>query len=304
LAARSLRVICGPTAAGKSAIALWLAQRHDAAILSADSRQVYTHFDIGTAKPTRAEQTTVPHYGLDVLEPTQRYSAAAWAEDAATWIAATTAAGRTPLIVGGTGFYLKALFAPLFQEPELDAARRESLAAYLEQLPLEELRRWCSTLDPDRADLGRTQLLRALEVALLTGQSISQWHRERERPARWTARYLLVDPGAALAARIEQRVNAMLAAGWLDEVKTLAKSVPATAPAWKASGYQALRDVVEGNATLAQARERVVIETRQYAKRQRTWFRHQLDAQVQGLDPTGADWAEVAERWWNEDEEA
>ncbi|MDE3215471.1 MAG: tRNA (adenosine(37)-N6)-dimethylallyltransferase MiaA [Gemmatimonadota bacterium] len=305
MAGSSLRVVCGPTAAGKSAVAVWLAERHRAAIVSADSRQVYRGFDIGTAKPTAADRARVPHYGVDVLDPTARYSAAAWAADVERWLAEIAHAGRTPLIVGGTGFYLRALFGTMFDGPPLDDARRRDLGEFFGGFSVSELRRWCRMLDPERAHLGRTQLLRAVEVALLTGHRLSDLHRRHPRPARWRARYLLVDPGPALGARIEARVDAMLAAGWLDEVRALVETVPGAAPAWKASGYGALRVVAAGEESPARARERVIVETRQYAKRQRTWFRHQLaGSDVTPLDPSRPDWRDRAEAWWQGGEEA
>ncbi len=305
MAGNSLRVVCGPTAAGKSAVALWLAGRHGAAIVSADSRQLFRGFDIGTAKPTAGERAGVPHYGVDVLDPTARYSAAAWADDVARWLDEIARAGRVPLVVGGTGFYLRALFGTMFDEPALDEARRRALAERLGTLPVPELRRWCRLLDPARAHLGRAQLLRGLEIALLTGHRLSDLHQRRPRPPRWRARYLLVDPGPVLRERIETRVDSMLAAGWLDEVRALMGTVPADAPAWKATGYGALRAVVAGRESRARARERVTVETRQYAKRQRTWFRHQLaGADVTPLDPSHPDWRDRAEQWWQAGEEA
>lgn len=299
MADAELRVVTGPTAAGKSSLALALAVRHGAAIVSADSRQIYTGFDIGTAKPTRAERAAVPHYGIDVVEPTQRYSAAAWVASASAWIDDSLSRDRVPLVVGGTGFYLRALFAPLFEEPPLDPSVREQLEGYLATLSTAELRRWCDALDPVRAALGRTQLLRAIEVAILTGTRLSELHARSARPARWRARYLVVDPGAALRGRIEQRVDAMIARGWGDEVRGLIEHVPADAPAWNAAGYEAMRDVALGRSTATQAREQVVIETRRYAKRQRTWFRHQLEAaDVTMVDPTRPGALAEAERWW------
>ncbi|HVA58685.1 MAG: tRNA (adenosine(37)-N6)-dimethylallyltransferase MiaA [Gemmatimonadaceae bacterium] len=297
-------MIAGPTAAGKSAVALWLAERHGGSIISADSRQLYVGFDVGTAKPTADERARVPHLGVDILDPTTRYSAAAWAADAERWLAEIAGGGRVPLVVGGTGFYLRALFGPLFEAPELDGARRTALATALAEVPLAELRRWCERLDPSRAHLGRTQLLRAIEVALLTGRRVSDLHRELARPPRWRARYLLVDPGPVLAGRVAARVDAMLAGGWLDEVRGLAARVPAGAAAWNATGYRVMRSLAAGTESLAHARELVITETRQYAKRQRTWFRHQLTGEsVTTLDPGGADWREIAERWWLGDEE-
>jgi tRNA dimethylallyltransferase len=295
-----VRVICGPTAAGKSRVALRCVELADVDIVSADSRQLYRGFDIGTAKPTVAERRVAPHYGIDVLDPTERASAAWWATEANRWIGESIAAGRTPLVVGGTGFYLRALFGVLFDEPPMDPARRAALQAQLDVLRVEELRRWVERLDPARAHLGRTQLQRAAEVALLTGRRLSDLHREHPTVPRWRARYLFVDPGAALAGWIAARTTAMLAAGWPDEVRALLVRVPHDAPAWNASGYGAVRDLVQGRTSIDEAEERVIIETRQYAKRQRTWFRHQLSgADVTHLDPTASAAAALLRAWWN-----
>jgi tRNA dimethylallyltransferase len=291
-------VVCGPTAAGKSAVAFALARRHPITILVADSRQIYRGFDIGTAKPDATEQAAVPHRGIDLVEPTERYSAAAWAEGADGWIEEARAAGRIPLVVGGTGFYLRALFEPLFDEPELDPRARRQLEAVLAPLPFDELRRWCLALDPERAHLGRAQLLRAIELALISGRRLSDLHRVRARPARHLARYLVVDPGPALAGRIETRLDAMLDGGWVDEVRGLIESVPADAPAWKATGYGAVRDLVRGAIDRGAARQQILIATRQYAKRQRTWIRHQIDeSTVTRLDPADPSVTALAERW-------
>ena len=297
-------MICGPTAAGKSAVALWLADRHGATIISADSRQVYRGFDVGTAKPTAEERARVPHRGIDVADPGERYSAALWADAAVAWIREARSTGRDPLVVGGTGFYLRALFGELFEEPALDAGRRRALQPILARLPLPELRRWVSVLDPPRAHLGRTQLLRSIEIAMLTGSRLSELHGTRARPARHRARYLVVDPGDALGARIEERLDAMFASGWADEVRDLARTVPEHAPAWNATGYATIRRLVRGELGDHEAREAILIDTRQYAKRQRTWFRHQLSgSDVMRLDPTVQDWQERAEAWWISDGE-
>jgi tRNA dimethylallyltransferase len=295
----SVRVICGPTGAGKSALAIELAERYGAVILSADSRQIYRRFDIGTAKPPRSDQERVPHRGIDVIDPVERYSAARWASEARTWMTEAHAAGRPALIVGGTGFYLRALTDPLFEAPPLDAERRAALECVLAAIPTDELRRWCRALDPDRSHLGRTQLVRSVETVLLTGERLSDMHRTRARAPEVKARYLVVDPGHALSSRIERRFDAMMADGWPEEVETLANTVDASAPAWKSSGYAVVRDMVAGRMTRNAARERVIIETRQYAKRQRTWFRHQLDESVTTrLDPDDDRASELARNWW------
>jgi tRNA dimethylallyltransferase len=283
-----------------------LAAREPVTIISADSRQVYRRFDIGTAKPSLAERKRVRHEGIDVVEPTERYSAAAWAHDATTWIHTAREGKRFPLVVGGTGFYLRALAAPLFEEPPLEPASRANLARALAAISTSELRRWCRELDPQRAHLGRTQLLRAIEIALLTGRRISDWHREHARAPRMRLRWLVLNPGRpALAKRIEQRARAMLDAGWEDEVRQLMHDIPDDAPAWNATGYRAVQDRVRGTLSRDAMLERILVDTRQYAKRQRTWFRHQLaNETVVHVDPDAPDADDLVARWWSEGRDA
>lgn len=302
-AVAELRIVCGPTAAGKSAVAMALAERHALTIVSADSRQLYRGFDVGTAKPSAADRARVPHRGLDVADPTERWSAARWSADATRWIAECGA--QRALVVGGTGFYLRALLAPLFDAPALDAAARAALEPQLAALPLDALRRWCTTLDPALAHLGRTQLLRAIEVALLTGERLSDLQRRQARPPRFRARWLVVDPGPALASHIERRLDAMLRGAWPDEVRRLADEVPADAVAWNACGYTVVREWVQGRRAAADARNAILVETRQYAKRQRTWFRHQLaGARVTRIDPGEPGARARADAWWNAGDDA
>lgn len=301
LAANRVRVICGPTAAGKSSIAASVALEYGATILSADSRQVYRGFDIGTAKPEWSERKSIPHRGIDVAEPTERYSASRWASEAMSWIGEADAINSTPLVVGGTGFYIKALFDPLFDAPEIDAARRARLESWLATQRLDQLRDICKELDAARAHLGRTQLIRAIETALLAGVRISDLHAADSTASQLVPAYLVIDPGESLAGRIERRVGQMIDAGWLNEVIALSSHVPDTAPAWKASGYQEMRRVVRGETDLSLARQRIIIETRQYAKRQRTWFRHQLgEAQVTRVNPDDPEAEAIVQRWWKQ----
>jgi tRNA dimethylallyltransferase len=274
-----VRVVCGPTAAGKTYASICMARFADIAVVSADSRQLYRRFDVGTAKPTARERAAVPHFGIDVLDPTERASAAWWAGHADGWLHDIVGRGLTPVVVGGTGLYLRALFGALFDEPPMDPERRRTLERELAPLSTEELRRRVARVDPARAHLGRTQLLRALEIVTLTGRRLSDLQQERRTPPRWRARYLVVDPGPSLAGRIEARATDMLRQGWPDEVRELMHDVPADAPAWNAAGYRTVRELVQGSKTFEEARERVIIETRQYAKRQRTWFRHQLEGE-------------------------
>ncbi|HUR91975.1 MAG TPA: tRNA (adenosine(37)-N6)-dimethylallyltransferase MiaA [Gemmatimonadaceae bacterium] len=295
----SLRIICGPTAAGKSSIALDLAERHGADILSADSRQIYRRFDIGTAKPTPAERGRVQHFGVDIIDPTERYSAARWARDADEWISECDAAGRVPLVVGGTGFYIRALVEPLADSPVFDTAQRLTIGSELDQLSTEDLRRWCVLLDPARADLGRTQLLRAIETALLSGKRLSEFHAAAPRLQPRRARFLVVDRGPELQHAIARRIDAMFASGWVEEVRELAEDVPSSAPAWMASGYAAVRALARGEIDFDAAREKILIETRQYAKRQRTWFRHQIGGTtVTHVDASSPEAPRIIEEWW------
>lgn len=282
-----------------------LSRRFNATIISADSRQVYRGFDIGTAKPALADRNLVPHRGIDVADPAERYSAGRWVNEAAAWIGEARAQSRTPLVVGGTGFYIRALVTPLFDEPELDPVRRRELALHLGALPFATLRRWCRHLDPGRAHLGRTQILRAIEVALMTGQSISHWHNIAPRQAStFSATYLLVDPGTALRDLVAERVHRFFAAGWGREVESLIRDVPEDAPAWNATGYDLVRDWVRGQLTRDEAVDRITIRTRQYAKRQRTWFRNQIPGSlVTILDPSRDDAFDRTVAWWEETNE-
>jgi tRNA dimethylallyltransferase len=279
-----------------------------AAIVSADSRQIYQGFDIGTAKPTRVERERVTHYGIDVAKPDERYSAAKWVHEARKWLAISDGVGNNPVMVGGTGLYIKAFVNPLFSAPQIDARQRSELGRELEAKSLTDLRRWCEELDPVRAHLGRTQLIRAIETALLAGSRISDLHAEHnaaialkvenDRPA-----YLVVDPGSALEERIESRVDGMLEQGWAEEVRELMRTVPPEAPAWQASGYAVIRDYVNGALDLSSARQRIIIETRQYAKRQRTWFRHQLPPEaVTVINPDDSRSREIVREWWERTE--
>lgn len=299
-AVADLRLIVGPTGAGKSSLALRLAERSGAVLVSADSRQIYRGFDIGTAKPTAEERARVRHEGLDVADPTERWSAARWARDASEWIAAAERDGHPVIVVGGTGLWLRALIRPLAPEPEMDPRARADLQKELAALDTAALRERVRALDAPRAHLGRAQLLRAAEVAMLTGERLSDLHtRGGALPAR-PARWLVLDPGAALGARLDARRAEMLSQGWMDEVESLAALVSDDAPAWNACGYREIREVVRGLRSRDDAIEAVRIRTRQYAKRQRTWFRNQLedDGTVLRLDPNDARAESRADAWF------
>jgi len=267
---------------------------------------VYRGLDIGTAKPTPAERAEVPHHVLDLVDPSEDFSVTQHQAAVRDALADIAARGAHAVIVGGTGLYIKALIDPLFNAPDMDAVARSQLEAELAERSVAELRRWCEVLDPPRSHLGRTQLIRSIETALLSGARMSDLHDAHKGSSADVAvepRYLLIDSEESLASQIERRVDRMLDDGWIDEVEHLTKTVPPDAPAWKASGYAAIRERVEGKADLSTTRQRIIIETRQYAKRQRTWFRHQLPAAaVTKLNPLDSQAIAVAREWWERSE--
>ena len=280
-------VITGPTAVGKTAVATALASLADIEIVSADSRQVYRGLDIGTAKPTAAERAGSPYHGLDRIGPNERYSAGRFAREAAEWIAGIRSRGRLPVVVGGTGFYLRALFEGLFEEPELDPERRERLRAALGRLPAAEQGRWARRLDRDFAGGGSQRALRALEVALLAGAPLSRLQRAAPAAApglrAWTARLEL--SREALHQRIAARTRAMLDAGLLEEVRRLLDAgVAPDAPGLTGVGYIEAVRCLRGDLAPERLAEAIATATRQYAKRQDTWFRRQLAGPVLVLD--------------------
>src|SRR5512139_1594335 len=214
-------VITGATATGKSGLALDVARRLDGEIVSMDSRQVYRGMDIGTAKPTPEEQRAVRHHGLDVVDPGERYSAGRFARDARAWIAGIRQRGRVPVVVGGTGFFLRALLQPLFAEPPLDSDRRERLKRWLDGRQAELLTRWSQRLDPSVAEahLDPQRQARRIEVALLSGRPLSWWHRRAALAAEPLSPLLFVLelPRDELYRRINERVERMVADGLVGE---------------------------------------------------------------------------------------
>lgn len=291
--APAVLVLAGPTASGKTALSLAVAQRLGGEIVSMDSRQVYRGMDVGTAKATPAERARIPHHGLDLVDPDQRYSAGRFARDARGWIHDIQARGRLPLLVGGTGFFLRALLEPVFTEPPVDAERREALRAWLAAQPRDRLEVWTARLDPDRASLaaegGPQRLSRTLEVALLTGRPLSAWHRTAPPEGDPIPALVVVleIPREELDRRIAERVRRMMAAGLVAEVASLlAAGYPPTAPGMTGVGYREVAAHLRGEATLEETVEAVVARTRQYARRQLTWFRNQLPSGAVALDAT------------------
>ncbi len=268
-------VLVGPTAVGKTAVALELGSRWSIVVISADSRQVYRGLDIGTAKPTRADRRRVLHRGIDLVDPGERYSAGQFARDAAGWLR-DMERHQLPVIVGGTGFYVRALVNGLFREPPMDRGRRDRLRRWAGHAG--SMGRWAVRLDPAFEGGGRQRAARAVEVALLTGRPLSWWQRAARQQGvmrPWSVR--LTVPRPVLRARIEGRVQSMLRAGLVEEVEgVLARGVAPDAPGLDAVGYRQVVGFLRGELSRATLPEAIASATHRYAKRQETWFRHQL----------------------------
>ena len=267
--------LVGPTAVGKTTVALELARRLDAEIVSADSMQVYRGMDIGTAKSSSAERAAVPHHLIDVVEVSERFDVARYVTLANAAVADIRHRGKTPLIVGGTGLYLRALTEGLSEAPDADPALRAELEAMGRERVLEELRR----IDPEAA--GRIgphnfrRLVRALEICRLTGRKNSELRREWD-PSRLPLMHGLDRDRADLYARCDMRVEAMFRAGLVDEVRSLLpRGLAENTTARQALGYKEVIVHLRGETTLEETIALVKTRTRQFAKRQLTWFRHQ-----------------------------
>lgn len=281
-------VITGPTASGKTAVAVEVARRLSGEIISMDSRQVYRLMDIGTAKPDSGERAGVPHHGFDLIDPDERFNAGRFAARARGWIADIRARERLPVLVGGTGFFLRALTHPMFEEPDLDARLKESWKHYLAELPAEELERWAGALEPGvagRAD--RQRLARAVEIVMLTGRTLGWWQGAAPpaAPAIDPRVFVLDLPRDTLVRRIDARVAAMIEAGLVAEVRALLeRGYDESAPGMNATGYIELLPHIRGERSLDEAVELIRSATRRYARRQLTWLRHQLPRRTTWLD--------------------
>jgi len=271
-------VVVGPTGVGKTAVAVALASLTPITVISADARQVYRGLDIGTAKPDRATRARVPHRGLDLIPPGERYSAGRFARDAAGWIAEARAAGRRPVVVGGTGLYIRALADGLFREPPFDPAWREQLRRWTESLDAGDLARWAGRLDAKFLGGGRQRAARAIEVALLTGHALSWWQREARESRTLHPWYIhLTVPREVLHRRLAARVDDMVRAGLVSEVQgALAAGIAQDAPGLDGIGYREVVAMLNGELAENELRDAIQVSTRRYAKRQETWFRNQL----------------------------
>lgn len=269
----ALITICGATATGKSGLALAVAQRLNSAIISADSRQVYREFNIGTAKPSLFEQNLVRHYLIDFCHPWVTLTVADYQEQAQALISEQQQAGSVPLLVGGTGLYIRSVVQGLKiprVAPQLD------LRSQLENLGQIQLYAFLQQVDPVAAekihanDLVRT--LRALEVFYVTGKPISE--QQGENPPNYPILQIGLDCNPEdLQKRIARRTEKMIADGLVAEVESLCKKYGANLPLLNTLGYAEIKQYLAGEITLEQAKELTVLHTRQFAKRQRTWFR-------------------------------
>jgi tRNA dimethylallyltransferase len=278
---RILVGIVGPTGSGKSTLAVSLARAFDGEIVSCDAMQVYRYLDVGTGKITEEERGDIPHHLLDVVNPDEEFSAADYVRSAAPTIRNLGSRGKLPIVVGGTGLYLRALMRGLFEGP----GRRPQLRARLSNIASHRgphfLHRMLARLDSDSAERihpnDLVRVVRALEVTFASRTTMSEMMRRRRSPLEgW--RFVLVGltpPREQLTQRIGERVKRMLAAGFVEEVRRLLDAYGAHVPAFKAIGYKELARFLSGELSLAEAERLTVKTTTQYAKRQMTWFRHE-----------------------------
>ena len=302
---RPIVAVVGPTASGKSDLGIALALRLGGEVINCDSVQVYREIEIATAKVPHAERRGVPHHLIDFVPPERTYTAADWARDALARIDDIESRGRTALLVGGTGFYLRALREPFFEAPPTDAALRSRLVSLRERRGAEHLHRLLRRLDPERAarlaprDWSRVQ--RAIELRLQTGERLSARLSQRPTPPAHAARlrlFALSPPREELYRRIDLRAESHFRAGLVEEVRgLLARGVPPGSSALGAHGYRRVVEHLRGERTLESAVEQTKLDVRHYAKRQLTWFRREPGVEwVEGFGEDPRVQEEVARR--------
>ena len=277
-------LIAGPTASGKSALALTLAERLGGTVINADSMQVYRDLHVITARPSRDDEARVPHRLYGQIDAAENYSVGRWCADAGAALTETWNAGRVPILAGGTGLYFKALTQGLSAVPPTPAEIRAAVRARLDAEGVAALHAELARRDPAMAarlrPADKMRIGRALEVLEATGRSLADWHRDGMPamldPGRAVSVFLTPDR-AELYGRIDARFDAMLAAGALEEVRALeARRLDPLLPAMKAHGVPWLRRHLAGDLDLAEAAEGAKMDTRRYTKRQATWFRNQM----------------------------
>jgi tRNA dimethylallyltransferase len=275
-------LIAGPTASGKSALALTLAEELGGIVINADAMQVYRDLRVMTARPTPADEARVPHRLYGVLDAAEPGSVGAWLAPAEEALAEARRIGRRPIVVGGSGLYFRALTEGLSPIPSIPASHREEARALHDQIGADAFRARLGAHDPDaaaRIAASDTQrLLRAWAVFAATGRPLSQWQKLQGQPLAGSAVRVVVEPDReGLYAAIEARLDAMVAGGGLEEVRRLlARRLDPGLPAMKALGVPQFRAVLEGEKSLEEAVEAAKTATRRYAKRQMTWFRNQM----------------------------
>ena len=278
---KQIVVICGPTASGKTALSIALAKAFNGEVVSADSMQIYRRMDIGTAKPTLEERDGVPHHMLDVAEPGESYSVSRYAEEAPACVEDILARGKLPIVCGGTGLYIDGLIRGTdFQPAGTDSGLREQLEGEWETQGAEAMMARLAAVDPDSAARlhlsDKRRILRALEVYLATGETITVHNaRSKAVPPRYEALMigLNTEPRQILYDRIDRRVDVMLEQGLLQEVRSLLEDGLLEGTAAQAIGYKELLAHFRGEMPLEQAADLIRQKSRNYAKRQLTWFR-------------------------------
>ena len=273
--------IAGPTASGKSALAVELAKEYHGEVVSCDSMQVYRRMDIGTAKPTREEMQGIPHHMIDVAEPDEDFSVSRYCRLATPIVDDIVSRGKTAIIVGGTGLYMDSLIRGNDFAPFPSTGQRERLEAQADTAGMDAMLEWLRGVDPEAAarlhPSDRKRIIRALEVYLETGETITAHNRRTQTlPPRYAPLWLGVDfaERAELYRSIEQRVDRMLELGLVEEIKDLlASGVPETATSMQAIGYKEFVSALDCRCTIEEATADVKQASRHYAKRQLTWFR-------------------------------
>ena len=275
----SILCLAGPTASGKTALAVELAKELDGEVVSCDSMQVYRRMDIGTAKPSPEEMQGIPHHMIDVAEPDEDFSVSRYCAMAAPIVDDIVARGKTAIIAGGTGLYMDSLIRGNDFAPFPSTGVREKLEAEADEVGLPAMLTRLREIDPDTADrvFDRKRILRALEVYLETGETITEHNRKtRLIPPKYTPLWLGLDfaDRGELYRRIDKRVDIMLEMGLMEEIRSLLDSgIPEKCTAMQAIGYKEFVNALEGREPLSQAAEEVKKASRHYAKRQLTWFR-------------------------------
>ena len=271
--------IAGPTASGKTALAVELAKELNGEVVSCDSMQVYKRMDIGTAKPTAEEMQGIPHHMLGVAEPEEDFSVSKYCEMAAPIVDDIVARGKTAIIAGGTGLYMDSLIRGNDFAPVPSTGAREKLEAQADEMGLEFMKDRLRRVDPEAAAriFDRKRIIRALEVYLETGETITEHNRKTQAiPSRYNPLWLGLDfdPRALLYERIDKRVGIMLEMGLMDEIKSLlASGIPEKCTALQAIGYKEFVAALDGRCTIEEAADEVRKSSRHYAKRQLTWLR-------------------------------